>query len=209
MMDLSEKQWVSHTVFHPFEGFEDLRWKKAGSLRIAFFIVFLFFIAEIVRNRLFAFHFWNSYDKLFNMVPYFVHSILAFAVWVIGNWSVCTLLDGEGSLKRICIFSSYSLVPYVVSLYVSTIMSHFLIYDEVIFLQLVYYIGLLWSVLLMFNAIKAVHQYSFAKTILALVLTVAAMLIIMFLIIILMSLLQKVVLFIYSVYTEIQYRTRV
>lgn len=209
MMDLSEKQWVSHTVFHPFEGFEDLRWKKAGSLKISFVIVFLFFIAKIVHSRLYAFHFCNNYDKLFNIVPFFVNSILLFTVWVIGNWSVCTLLDGEGSLKRICIYSSYSLIPHIVSLFITTLMSHFLVYDEFIFLQLVYYGGLLWSALLIFNAIKAVHQYSFGKTVFAFILTVAAMFAIMCLIIILMSLMQKVVLFIYSIYTEIQYRTRV
>jgi len=208
MMDLSEKQWVKHAVFHPFEGFEDMRWKKAGSLKIAFTIVFLFFVGTVVWNRLYAFHFWVSYDKLFNIVPFIVKSIVLFVVWVIGNWSVCTLLDGEGTLKRICIFSAYSLIPYVAALYITTIMSHFLIYDESIFIDCVYYIGLGWSCLLMFNAIKTAHQYSVIKTVVAILLTVAAMLIIMFLLVLVLSLFQKVAIFIYSIYTEIQYRVR-
>lgn len=208
MMDLSQKQWVAHTVFHPFEGFDDLRWKKAGSLKISFLIVFLFFTGRIAEDRLYAFHFHDNYDKLFNIVPFFISSIVLFAVWVTGNWAVCTLLDGEGTFRRICIFSSYALVPYVVSLYASTLLSHFLVLDESVFISIVRYAGLIWSAVLLFNAVRAVHQYSFARTAAAVVLTVAAMFVIMFLCILLISLFQKVFLFAYSLYTEIQYRIR-
>lgn len=209
MMDLSEKQWVKHAVFHPFEGFEDMRWKKSGSLKISFLIVALFFIGTVCQDRLYAFHFWNSYDRLFNIVPYIVKSIVVFTAWVIGNWAVCTLLNGEGTLKRICIYSSYSLIPYVSSLYITTFLSHFLITDEGVFLFCIHYTGLLWSALLIFNAVKSVHQYSVPKTAAAIILTVIAMLIMMFLLVLVMSLFQKVGLFIYSVYTELQYRFRV
>ena len=160
MMDLSETQWVRHAVFHPFEGFEDMRWKKSGSLKISFFIVALFFAGTVIHDRLYAFHFWNSYDKLFNIVPYIVKSIILFAAWTIGNWSVCTLLDGEGTLKRICIFSSYSLIPYVVSLYATTLLSHFLITDEGVFISCIHYAGLIWTAVLLFSAVKTAYQYS-------------------------------------------------
>lgn len=209
MMDLTKTQWVKHTVFHPFEGYEDLRWKKGGSLKISFIIVFILFVARIIYSRLYGFQFYIEYDKLFNIIPYITQSIVVFAAWVIGNWSICTLLDGEGTMKNICIFSSYALIPYITQLLVTSFLSHFLIYDEVIFINLISYIGVGWSIVLMFSAIKTVHQYSFIKTVIAIVLTVVAMLIILFLLVLLLSLLQQVYVFIYSLYTEILYRIKV
>ena len=209
MMDLTKTQWVKHTVLHPFEGYEDLRWKKGGSLKISFMIVFVLFIARIIYSRLYGFQFYIEYDKLFNIVPYITQSIVVFVACVIGNWSRCTLLDGEGTMKNICIFSSYALIPYITQLLVTSFLSHFLIYDEVIFINLISYIGVGWSIVLLFFAIKTVHQYSFIKTVIAIILTIIAMLIILFLLVLLLSLLQQVYVFVYSLYTEILYRIKV
>ncbi|HEZ7990676.1 MAG TPA: Yip1 family protein [Ruminococcus sp.] len=209
MMDLRPGEWVKHSITHPAEGFEDMRWKKAGSLKIAFAIVLLLFLAQIADGRLYGFQFGISYDKTFNIIPYIVKSIVLFGAWVVGNWAVCTLLDGEGTMKNICIYSAYALIPYIAQIFINVLLSHILIQDEAVFMQAIRIIGVGWSVILLFSAIKSVHQYSFGKTVFAIILTIVAMLIMLFLLVLFMSLIQQVYIFISTIYTEISYRVRV
>ncbi|WP_295090014.1 Yip1 family protein [Ruminococcus sp.] len=209
MMDLTQRQWVKHAVIHPFEGFEDMRWKKSGSLKIAMLIVLLLFLGEIAYGRLYGFQFYISYDKTFNIIPYIVRSFVFFGAWTVGNWSVCTLLDGEGTLRNICIYSAYALIPYIVQLYVNVMLSHILVRDESVFMQVLELIGTCWTVILLFSAVKSVHQYSLKKTVFAVILTIVAMLIMLFLLVLFMSLIQQVYIFISTVYTELSYRAKV
>lgn len=208
MYEFTEVGWLKHVIFHPVEGFEDLRWKKKGSIKISLLIVLGLFISMIARARLQGFQFNMSYEKLFNVIPLLVQSVVFFFTWVIGNWAICTLFNGEGTLKRICIFSAYSLVPYIVCTYVSVFLSNFLVQEEAIWVNCIYYVGLGWSVILMIQAMKAAHQYSFGMTLLSMVATIAAMFVILFLAILLLSLFQQVYVFGYSIYTEIAYRIR-
>lgn len=208
-MDLTQKQWVRHAVTHPVEGFEDMRWKKAGSLKIAMLIVVLLFFGEIAYGRLYGFQFYISYDKTFNIIPYIVRSFVLFGAWAVGNWSVCTLLDGEGTLRNISIYSAYALIPYVAQLYLNVILSHFLIRDEYVFMQVIKFIGVGWTVILLFSAVKSVHQYSFKKTVLAIGFTLSAMFIMLFLLVLFMSLIQQIYIFISTIYTELSYRAKV
>ncbi|MGN0592650.1 MAG: Yip1 family protein [Ruminococcus sp.] len=209
MMDLTQKQWVKHTVFHPFEGFEDLRWKKGGSMLYASLIVVLWFIGSILYSNFCGKQFVMSSTKLFSIVPFVVQTIVLFLTWVVGNWSICTLLEGEGTMRKIYIYSAYALIPYVAQMYIQVILSHLLTQDEIIFITTVQVIGVIWSVVLMFMAIKAVHQYSVSKTIFAIILTIVAMLLILVLLVLLVALFQQVYVFATSVYTEISYRLKV
>ena len=183
MYEFTPVGWLKHCVFHPVEGFEDLRWKKQGSMKISMLIVLFLFIAMVVDRQLTGFQFNDSYVKVFNVVPLIVQSVVYFFTWVLGNWAICTLLDGEGTLKKICIYSAYSLVPYIVCTFIAVIFSNVL-------------------------AMRAVHQYSFGKTLASIIGTIIAMLLILFLAILLLSLFQQVYVFGYSVYTEIMYRIR-
>ena len=209
MMDLTARQWVRHTISHPIEGFGDMRWKKAGSLKITAVIILLWFAAAIFRDRLYGFQFYTVPDKLFNVVPYIVQTIILFLTWVVGNWAVCTLLDGEGTMRNICIYSGYALIPYIAGIYLQVLLSHILIRDEYVFIQAVAVISTLWTAVLLFSAIRSVHQYSPAKTLLAIALTIAAMLVILFLLVLLLSLFQQMYVFGYSLLTELIYRLKV
>ena len=72
MMDLTQKQWVKHGVFHPFEGFEDLRWKKGGSVLYASIVILLWFVAKILHDNLVGYQFAVTNTKMFSIVPYIV-----------------------------------------------------------------------------------------------------------------------------------------
>ena len=209
MLDLTQGQFVKHVITHPFEGFEDLRWKKSGSMKIAIVIVCLLFFQQVAFSRLYGFQYYSDYDKIFNIVPYIFRSFVLFGVWVVANWAICTLFDGEGSMKNIFIYSAYALIPYISGYLIGTVLSHFLIEDEYIFIQAFEIIGLCWSFVLAISAMKAVHQFSFGKTIALILLTLVAMVAMLFLLVLLLTLFQQVLIFVFSIYTELSYRLRV
>ncbi len=209
MLDLTQGQFVKHVVFHPFEGFEDLRWKKSGSMGISIAIIFLLFFQQIAYDRLYGFQYHIDYTKIFNIMPYIFKSFILFTVFVVANWAMCTLFDGEGTMKKIFIYTAYSLIPYITGYLIGTLLSHILIQDEYIFIQAFQVIGLLWTIVLFISSQKTVHQFNMPKTIAMILLTVAAMFAILFLLILLLSLFQQMIIFVMSIYTEISYRFRV
>lgn len=206
LSNMKKWQWPFHIMMHPFEGFENLRWKKTGSMTVAWAIVFIYFLVQVCDKLLTCFV-YNSYgERVFNVVPTIIQTIVLFIAWVVGNWAVGTFLNGEGSMKNIFIFSAYALVPKIIGDAIAIVMSNIVIENEAIFMSLIQILFTAWSVLLMFMAIKVVHQYKFGENVAAIILTVAAIFIMLFLTVLLLSIFQKLYLFCATIYTEIVYR---
>jgi hypothetical protein len=205
-LQLPAWKWPFYLVRHPFEGFEDLRWKKGYNMKVSLVVVLAFFILTVFQARMTGFLFNNEFAKVFNIVPYFSSTILLFTIWVIANWSLCTLFNGEGTMKRIFCVSAYALIPYLVSMIVTTAASNVLLPREGGFLAFVSVLGLAWSVVMMISGMKAVHQYSVPKTLLAMIFTVLAMVIMLFIVVLLVALFQQIYVFFYTIYTEALYR---
>lgn len=205
-LDLPGWKWPFYVARHPFEGFEDVRWKKAYNSKVALVIVLCFFIVNVCQRRMTGFLFQTYFTKVFNVVPIFSSSVLIFFIWVVGNWSLCTLFDGEGKMNEIMCVSAYALVPYIISQVVVIFASNVLTRQESTIITLITYVGFVWSAVLMISAMKALHQYTMPKTILAIIFTIVAMVIIVLVLILLVSLFQQVVMFAYSIWTELMYR---
>lgn len=205
-LDLPAWQWPFYIMRHPFEGYEDIRWKKAYNMKVAMVIVVLFFIVSVCDQLMTGFLHNHSMVKVFNIVPIVLQSVLLFITWVVGNWALCTLFNGEGTMKNICVNTAYALVPFIIGKVVNIILSNCLTRDESMFLNFVSYVTIGYSVLLLISGMKTVHQYNFWQTILSMIFTLIAMVIIVILAVLLVSLFQQVYLFVYSIYTELLYR---
>ena len=205
-LDLPAWKWPFYIMRHPFEGYEDLRWKKAYNMKVAMVIVALFFIVSICDQLMTGFLHNYSMTKVFNIVPVVIRSILLFVTWVVGNWALCTLFNGEGTMRNICVNTAYALVPYIIGRVVNIILSNCLTRDEATFLTFVNIVTVCYSALLLISGMKTVHQYNFWQTIVSMLFTIVAMVIIIILAVLLVSLFQQVYLCVYAIYTELLYR---
>ncbi|XEC93622.1 Yip1 family protein [Paenibacillus tarimensis] len=193
-------------IFHPFEGFWDLKYENKGKVRAGIIILIALMIVMIV-NRQYSGFLVNYYDPLtMNSLNEIKYILVPFALWCVSNWSVTTLMDGEGKFKDIFLASAYSLVPIILIILPLTLISNVMTLEETAFYWLFNTVALLWSLFLLFIGTMTVHQYTAGKTVATMALTVVVAMIIVFLTMLMFSLIQQMIDFGYNVYREIIFR---
>lgn len=200
-----EVLYCFHTMFHPFDGYWDLKHEKRGSVRASLVFIVLTILAFYYQDigEGYIANARGAYSGLFAQVTGVLVPLLLF---VIGNWCLTTLFEGEGSLKDVFIAASYSLVPLPVIIVLTTMYTNVALKSEIDICNLIVTIAFVWMALLLFFGTMTTHDYSLGKNVLTIIGTLAAMVFIMFIALLFTTLLSKVVSLISNLITEISYR---
>lgn len=190
------------TLFHPIDGFDSLKRRKAWSVPLAFGMLTILFLSLTASWFLTGFSFNENRVSDYNVFITLLQAYGVAIVWVIANWAVCTLIEGKGRLIDIFGVTVYSLLPFIVSLLVCVLLSNGMTLEEEAFLLFIRVLGMTWSGVLLFTGFMSIHQFSFSKTVLSFLLTVAGIAVMIFLAILFVGLMQQVVSFIQSIWSE-------
>ena len=192
---------------HPRDGFLELKANKKGSSIVVAIIVFMWLFAELF-YRSFTGYDMNTFNaEDTSLLRTAVITVMIFFIVCISNWCFCTLLDGKGRLKDICVVAAYALVPYIIVRILTTCGSWVLAGDEQSFLNYALVVSEIWAFFIAFSGLQEIHEYSFAKTILAIFLTIVGLIIMLFIILMIMMLFQQLYFFLVTIYYEIVYTT--
>ena len=141
-----------------------------------------------------------------NIFQVLLTSVVIFAISVVSNWCFCTLMDGKGRMKEIWVMGAYALMPYVILGIVRVGLTHVVVSSEAVYLTYLNAVGLIWTALLLFIGLMAIHDYSGPKALMSIFLTLCGVLIIAFLLVLISGLATQIYSFFATIYFELKLR---
>lgn len=194
-----------HVMFHPFDGFWDIKHEKRASVKGATLILAIT-VVTYVYSLIGKAYLINPHPADTDILLAAVSILLPILLWVIANWCLTTLFDGEGSIKDIYITTCYSLFPLPAFLVLTTLLSNIVTLNEASLLTLAMGVAYFWVGFLLFFGTMTIHDYTMFKNILTVLATIVAMAFIIFVGVLFSTLVGKIISFISGIITELSYR---
>ncbi|MFC4388777.1 YIP1 family protein [Gracilibacillus marinus] len=207
-MNRETVKYPFYLIVHPFNGFWDLKYEmnKRINLIISFFILLMMIVTNILSTQYSGFlvNIYNPNEM--NSFLEILYVIVPVMFFCIANWSLTTLMDGEGKFEDIFTSTCFSLTPLVIIQFPWIWISNLVSMEETAFYYFSTSFALIWFIFLLFIGNMTVHQFTPMKSIGTLLLTLVAMGFMAFLCLLFFSLIQQIISFFYVIYQEIVIR---
>lgn len=202
------RQWrfSKHLLFHPFDGFWDMKREKKGSLAYSLVLVGLWLISNILTRQVTGFLFTETTVATVDLLDEVRNVLIIFLLFTVGNWSVTTLMGGEGSYRDIVMTFGYACLPLSLVGIPLSFVTNLLTYSEAGYVTILQGVAMGWCLFLLFFGLLTVHQYSFGKTLATALLTLVAMAVLIFIAMVFMELVVNMTGFVTALFKEIMTR---
>ena len=196
--------YAFHILFHPFDGFWDIRYENRGSKKAGTIILLLATVSVVCQQQMTGYIFnKGAVSNLLSTVFVLWGTVALFCV---SNWCLTTLTDGKGAMIDIYTTVCYSTTPLILFCVPLGLLSNVLTLTESGFLSLLTAIAYIWVGILLFLGMLVTHHYTLGKNILSMVLTIVGMMVLLFIGFLLYNLAGRMYTFVENIVTEISLR---
>lgn len=193
---------------HPIDGFYELKVEGKASAGSALLLLIIYFLVNVFVVYQTNFLFTSTDLATVNLAVEFYQTLIPVLAWIISNYLVSAVQDGEGRFRDVFMGTVYSLGPYIVFAAPLAILSRGLTVDESVPYTMIQNGIWIWTALLMFIMVKEIHGYEFRETVRSIFLTLVGMVIMVILAFILFGLSNQVFDFAHSVIEEVILRVQ-
>lgn len=199
-------KFPTYILTHPFKGYSLFKEEKQGKMSVAIVFLLIISLLNIINFRYLGFIINDYNPQTFNSFLIVVYAVVPVLLLSVANWSVTTLMDGKGKMKEIFMMICYSYFPVIIAGFVTLILSHVVVQDEVQFVVLISGLGYVLMGYMIFMGLISIHEYGLFKTLATIFVTAIAACIILFIGLLIFDLSQQIYGFLYSLYREVKTR---
>lgn len=198
-----EVRLMFRTLIHPVYAFDDIKEKKQGSITICLVLIALFYVTAVIQVLCGGFMFTQYDPETFNSLWVLIRSAGLVVLWIISNWMICTLCQGKGTMREICVVTCYSLTPIIIERFARLVFTNVLLPSEAMFLTGFDMIALGYTALLLIIGLLRIHDFSMSRLVGTSILSVLWLAVLVFLMILVGMLVQQIGGFAVTVFLEI------
>lgn len=205
---LGDLVYMKNVIRHPIDAAYDLKHGKQGSvlsatvlylLALAIWLCDQLYTARLFSSDLFAYK-WQNPVVITSLV------VIPVVLFVIGNYLISSIHDGEGTFKNVYIAVAYAFSAYILFTPFLTLLTHVLTLNEAFLHTLLKLVVGGYTLVLIFVVTKETHDYSLSGTIGNLLLTLFFMVLVTVATAILYMMWNELIGFIVSLVEEVRYR---
>jgi len=172
---ISELLFLSKFIKHPLDSLYYVKENERASA-ISATLLYVFLLVEVILMiYLTGFIFANQSITDVNLYYELGKVIGPIMLFIVTNYLVSTITDGEGRLRDVYIGTIYALAPFILFIIPITLVSNILTFNEAFIYDFSFQIIIAWSGILMFMMLKEIHDFKFFKTIGNILVTMFAM----------------------------------
>ena len=194
------------SYLHPFKVFDDLKYRKLGSYRIALVLTVLLYVAFVLKETVSGFLYTDTISRNYNALYTLVATVGLLILWSVCNWLVCSMFSGKGTFKEVYVSTTYSLLPMIVFTFIRTLFTNFLPLSASGLVDGIEVAIVIYTFFLLSVAMMKVHEYDFFKFLLTGIVIIFFMILVVFVILMCSILFAQLCSFVQSIFLEIAYR---